>query len=118
MCACGVLSFFVAFWVFVSDCVCVRVCVWVCVYDCDEWVPPCVQFIGFMKRVLGGSLSDCSLPLRAVLTVLAFVLRNVLLFYPLILFMLLSWERCVKVCTPVQCIYCFGGRPKVKLIRV
>ncbi len=60
--------------------------------------PACLQFISFMKWLLGGTLSEFSLPLRALLTLAAFILRNVLLFYPLMLFMLLSWDLCFKVC--------------------
>ncbi|XP_064385418.1 lysophospholipid acyltransferase 5-like isoform X1 [Halichondria panicea] len=59
------------------------------------------SFISFMKWLLGGTLSEFSLPLRALLTLAAFILRNVLLFYPLMLFMLLSWDLCFKFMSSV-----------------
>ena len=40
-------------------------------------------------------------PLRLPLIVLAYILKNLVLMYPVLLFMLLSWEHCYKVCVTI-----------------
>lgn len=56
-----------------------------------------LQFVSFAKQLLGRSLSDMHMALRAPLTVLAFVVKNIFLMYPVTMFMLLSWQDCFKV---------------------
>ena len=55
------------------------------------------QFVRVAKQVLGSSLSDAHAVVRLPLTLLAFVLKNIVLMYPVTVFMLLSWEHCFKV---------------------
>ena len=56
-----------------------------------------LQFIKFLKRVLGCSLSDMSLGAQVPLMIIAYFSKNFLLLYPLSVFMLLTWESCYKV---------------------
>ena len=56
-----------------------------------------LQFVRVAKQIMGSSLSDVHVVVRLPLSILAFVLKNVVLMYPVTMFMLLSWEHCFKV---------------------
>lgn len=51
----------------------------------------------YCYHMFGYSVRDASLPLQIVLYVAAFIVKNLLLLYPLVTFMLLDWAQCYKV---------------------
>lgn len=63
------------------------------------------KLISFLRRLLGSSLSDMSAPVGVPLTVAAYLLKNIILMYPLVVFMLLKWSECYKFMSSVY-FYC------------
>lgn len=61
------------------------------------------SFLSFMKRVLGvKSLDDFITPVRVLLLLTAYVAKNVILMYPVVQFMLLTWSSCYRFMTLVH----------------
>lgn len=63
------------------------------------------RFSSFLRRLFGSSLSEMSTAVRIPLTLAAYVLKNCILMYPLLTFMLLKWSQCYKFMSSVY-FYC------------
>ncbi|KAL5491535.1 hypothetical protein EMCRGX_G016837 [Ephydatia muelleri] len=60
------------------------------------------SFLSFMKKALGvKGLDDFNMVVRVPLVLAAFTLKNVVLMYPVVQFMLLTWDSCYRFMTLV-----------------
>jgi lysophospholipid acyltransferase 5 len=63
------------------------------------------SFVRFARQVLGGPLSERHATVRIPLSLLAYILKNLILMFPVTCFMLLSWERCFAF---MKAVYFYG----------